>query len=34
MKQSGGIVDTNLPTDAGDSGSIPGQERFRMRWSN
>ena len=30
----GGAVDENLPTNAGDMGSIPGRGGFHMLWSN
>ena len=30
----GGTVDKNPPANAGDTGSIPGPERFHMPWSN
>ena len=30
----GGSADENLPTSAGDTGSIPGQGGFHMLWSN
>jgi hypothetical protein len=30
----GDSVDKNLPANAGDTGSIPGLERFHMLWSN
>ena len=30
----GGAVDENPPTNAGDTGSIPGPERFHMPRSN
>ena len=30
----GGTVDKNPPANAGDTGSIPGLERFHMPWSN
>ena len=30
----GGTVDKNLPANAGDTGCIPGLERFYMPWSN
>ena len=30
----GGLVVKNLPAKAGDMGSIPGQGRFHMLWSN
>ena len=29
----GGMVDKNLPTNAGDTGSIPGPGRFHMLWA-
>ena len=30
----GGAVDKNLPTNAGNVGSIPSQGRFHMPWSS
>ena len=34
MTSIGGTVAKNLPTNAGDMGSIPGLGRFQMPWSN
>ena len=31
---SGGSVVENPPAKAGDTGSIPGSERFHMPWGN
>ena len=30
----GGTVDGNLPANAGDTGSTPGQERSRVPWGH
>ena len=34
MDFPGGVVDRNLPVNAGDEGSVPGLERFYMPWNN